>query len=116
MDYKGYRARVVYDNDAEVLHGEVEGLLDVITFTATNVAALRSAFHTSVDDYLVMCAQRGEAPERPYSGKLLVRMEPYLHRLLSATAAEREQSLNAVIVDMLALQANAFAAAPKGKP
>ncbi len=38
------------------------------------------AFHDSVDDYLTFCAERGEEPEKPYSGKFVVRVEPELHK------------------------------------
>jgi predicted HicB family RNase H-like nuclease len=120
MEYKGYTARVVCDADAEVLHGEVDGLRDVVTFEATSVKALRAAFQQSVDDYLALCATRGEQPDRAYSGKLLVRMEPYLHRVLSNTARATDTSLNTLVVDTLALKANAFAAGvlpePKDRP
>ena len=32
MEYKGYYAQVVFDEDANVFHGEVINLRDVITF------------------------------------------------------------------------------------
>lgn len=63
LEYKGYRGHVTLDLDAGVLFGEVVGLRDVITFEATSIAAVRAAFRESVDDYLAMCAQRGEKPE-----------------------------------------------------
>ena len=54
MEYKGYTARVEFDQDARVLFGEVEGLRDVVTFEATDVKDLEREFHASVDDYLAM--------------------------------------------------------------
>jgi predicted HicB family RNase H-like nuclease len=101
MEYKGYTARVEFDEHAGVLFGEVEGLRDVITFEATNVDDLISAFHDSVDDYLAMCAERGEDPERPYSGKFLVRVDPRLHREVSMAAARTGKSLNQFTTDLL---------------
>ena len=101
MEYKGYSAKVVFDGDAGVLFGEVEGLRDVVTFEATNVEGLESAFRDSVDDYLAMCAERGEEPDKPYSGKILVRADSGLHRDLAIAAAREGMSLNAAAADAL---------------
>src|SRR4051812_39304776 len=101
MEYKGYTARVVFDGEASVLFGEVEGLRDVVTFEATNVEDLEVAFRDSVDDYLQMCAERGEQPERPYSGKFLVRVDPRLHREVAMAAARSGKSLNAFASELL---------------
>lgn len=95
MEYKGYTARVDFDADAGVLFGEVEGLRDVVTFEATNVRELDKAFRESVDDYLDMCAERGEEPDKPYSGRFLVRVDPKLHRDIAMAAARAGKSLNA---------------------
>ena len=47
------------------------------------------------------CATRGEPPEKPLSGKFLLRLEPRLHRAV-AMAAEREgKSLNAWVKERL---------------
>src|SRR3989304_3521207 len=71
-------------------------------FEADNVGGLVKAFHGSVDDYLEFCAHRGEEPEKPFSGRLLVRLPPDLHRKLSANARLSEKSLNAYIAGVLA--------------
>ncbi|MHB1863803.1 MAG: type II toxin-antitoxin system HicB family antitoxin [Gemmatimonadaceae bacterium] len=99
MDYKGYTAKVIFDGDAGVLFGEVEGLRDVVTFEATNVESLETAFRESVDDYLDMCVKRGEEPDKPYSGKILVRADSSLHRDLAQAAAREGLSLNAAAAD-----------------
>ncbi len=101
MTYKGYSAKVTFDADAEVLHGEVIGLRDVITFQATSVEGLKQAFRDSVDDYLAWCAELGQEPERAYAGRLLVRMEPDLHRDLAVAAERAGESINAFVVACL---------------
>lgn len=63
--YKGYRGRVEWDTEARLYHGTVIGISDVVTFEARQLDEARTAFHSSVNDYLAMCAQRGERPERP---------------------------------------------------
>lgn len=101
MEYMGYTARVIFDEGGGVLFGEVEGLRDVVTFEASNVKDLEVAFRDSVDDYLAMCAEREEEPDRPYSGKFLVRVDPRLHREVSMAAARTGKSLNAFTNELL---------------
>lgn len=101
MTYKGYVGRVEYDDEAGIFHGEVVNLRDVITFQGTSVEELRGAFHDSVDDYLEFCAVRGEEPERPFSGKFVVRISPELHRDLYMRARMARKSLNSWVGEVL---------------
>lgn len=98
MSYKGYTAKVSLDEEQRILHGEVQGLLDVITFEGRSVEELVQAFHDSVDDYLAFCEERGESPEKPYSGRFVVRMDPGLHRKCALAAQQAGMSLNAWVV------------------
>ncbi len=101
MQYKGYKARVEFDQDAGVLFGEVDGLRDVVTFEATDVKGLERAFRESVEDYLAMCAEKGEEPEKPYSGKFLVRVDPVIHREIATAAGRAGKSLNSFLGELL---------------
>ena len=94
MHYKGYEAVIEFDEDAEIFHGEIINLRDVITFQGTSASELKSAFADSVEDYLAFCQKRGEEPEKPYSGQFVVRAEPALHRALSSAAKKDGVSLN----------------------
>lgn len=94
MTYKGYEAVVEYDEGAELFHGEVLNLRDVITFQGQSVAELKQAFADSIGDYLAFCKERGEEPEKPYSGQFVVRLEPPLHRALVSAAKRAGVSLN----------------------
>lgn len=101
MEYKGYVAKVEFDNEGEVFYGEVINLRDVITFEGESVAELKQAFEDSVEDYLAFCAERGESPEKPYSGKFSIRLDPELHRKISVKARLANKSLNSWISDTL---------------
>ena len=101
MKYKGYEGAVVFDDEAGIFHGEVLNTRDVITFQGTSVAELKKAFEDSVDDYLAFCAQRGEEPEKPFSGNLVIRINPALHRELSIEAKKTGKSLNNLIEQKL---------------
>jgi predicted HicB family RNase H-like nuclease len=101
MTYKGYQARVELDEDAGVFHGEVIDTRDVITFQGSSVEELKQAFEDSVDDYLDFCASRGEDPEKPFSGRFLVRVPPEVHRRIMAEARRQGKSLNAYVLEKL---------------
>lgn len=101
MEYKGFFAKVEFDDDANIFHGEIINLRDVVTFQGETVGELREAFHGSVEDYLEFCSERGEEPGKPYSGKFLVRVEPELHKTLVVQARKNGKSLNAWVHDTL---------------
>jgi predicted HicB family RNase H-like nuclease len=101
MEYKGYIANVEFDDDAGVFYGAVINLRDVITFEGTSVAELREAFVESVEDYLTFCAERGENPEKPFSGKFSVRLDPELHRQITLQARLTNKSLNSWVSERL---------------
>lgn len=101
MEYKGYFAKVEFDDDAGIFHGEIINLRDVITFEGETVNELKQAFHDSIDDYLTFCADRGEDPEKPYSGKFVVRVEPELHKNITIEARKKGKSLNVWVKDAL---------------
>jgi len=103
MEYKGYVGQVEFDDEANVFYGEVINLRDVVTFQGSTVRQLRKAFRDSVDDYLDFCAERGESPEKPYSGKFMVRVEPELHKAVATRAKQEHKSLNAWVHDTLAV-------------
>ncbi|MCB1073526.1 MAG: type II toxin-antitoxin system HicB family antitoxin, partial [Chlamydiia bacterium] len=74
MKYKGYLGSVAYDDEAEVFFGSVLGIKDVITFQGRSVDEIKQAFRDSVNDYLDFCRERGEKPDKPYSGKFNLRI------------------------------------------
>ncbi|UHS55952.1 type II toxin-antitoxin system HicB family antitoxin [Agrobacterium vaccinii] len=94
MHYKGYEAIIEFDEDADIFHGEVIDLKDIITFQGTSAAELKQALADSVEDYLSFCAERGEEPEKPFSGQFVVRTEPKLHKAVSNAARKDGVSLN----------------------
>jgi len=101
MEYKGYVAKVEFDDEADIFHGEVINLRDVITFEGQSVAELRQAFEDSIEDYLDFCRQRNEDPEKPFSGKFSVRVDPELHRKITTQARLANKSLNKWVSDAL---------------
>jgi len=101
MKYKGYLGQVDYDDDAKIFYGEVIGIKDVITFQGESVQELEKAFKDSIDDYLAFCKERGEKPDKPYSGKFNLRISPELHAKLEVVAKSHHESLNSFITNTL---------------
>ncbi len=101
MEYKGYVARVELDDEANLFHGQVLHLRDVITFQGQSVDELRAEFAASVDDYLAFCAARGEEPEKPLSGRFVVRLDPEVHRKVAIAAGRKKQSINSWVSSVL---------------
>ncbi len=102
MKYKGYEAIVSFDDEAGIFHGEVINIRDVITFQGSCVEELRKAFIESVDDYLEFCAERGEEPDKPFSGRFVLRIAPELHKQIYRRAKQEGKRLNAWVEEKLA--------------
>ena len=94
MNYKGYLGTVSFDEEADIFHGEVVNTKDVITFQGRSVDEIRIAFKDSVDEYLKFCEELGEEPEKPYSGRIALRIPSELHGKASAAASAEGVSLN----------------------
>ena len=101
MEYKGYIARVEFDETVNVFHGRIINIRDVVTFESETVKGLLKEFHASVDEYLAFCTKRGEDPEKPFSGRFNLRLDPDLHRCVALAAAATGKSLNGFITDTL---------------
>jgi predicted HicB family RNase H-like nuclease len=101
MEYKGYFGTVELDEEAGVLHGEVINVRDVITFEGDSVEEVQKAFHESVEDYLAFCAERDESPEKPFSGKFVVRLPVELHRKAYIQAKLADKSLNGWVTEVI---------------
>lgn len=101
MEYKGYLARIEFDDEANLFHGGFINIRDVVTFQGQSVAELRQAFEDSVEDYLAFCAERGEEPNQPFSGRLTVRLSPEQHRRVILAAERAGKDVERWITEVL---------------
>ena len=101
MTHRGYTARIGFDAQDRIFFGRLAGINDVVTFHGETVDELEAAFKEAVDDYLATCAKLGDKPDRPYSGKLTLRVSPSIHAEIAAAAANAGKSLNKWVVDTL---------------
>jgi predicted HicB family RNase H-like nuclease len=97
MEYKGYVGVIEVDSERKVLHGSIVNTRDVITFEGRNVEELEQALADSVEDYLEFCRAHHREPEKPASGRFVVRIDPAMHRELMRVAARADKSLNTVV-------------------
>ncbi|MBO9551332.1 MULTISPECIES: type II toxin-antitoxin system HicB family antitoxin [Pseudomonas] len=94
MRYKGYAARIEYDERDDIFVGRVLGMRDIISFHASSVPELHEAFRGALEDYLADCAEQGITPEKPASGKVMLRIRPEVHAAASVAARAAGKSLN----------------------
>ena len=98
LHYKGYTGCVEYDEKENYFFGHVLGLRsDGISYEGTTAEGLKKDFEESIDDYLSYCAEIGKEPEKPFSGKLVIRMPSNLHREATEKASVLGISLNEFI-------------------
>lgn len=101
MTYKGYAARIEYSDEDECFVGRIAGIKDVIGFHAECVKELREAFEEAVDDYLATCAKLSRSPQKPYSGRLMLRIPPEVHARAATIAELHGKSLNQWAAEVL---------------
>lgn len=94
MSYKGYSARIDYDDDDGIFTGRIAGITDMVGFHADTVEGLRAAFQEAVEDYLETCAQLGKEPQKAFSGQVMFRIDPEVHRKAALAAELAGKSLN----------------------
>ena len=94
MSYKGYTASMVFDAEDKIIVGRVLDVDDIISFHGESVAEFESSFHAAVEDYLASSKELGSAPEKPASGKVMLRIAPEVHDAALKAAARSGTSLN----------------------
>jgi len=94
MSYKGYTASMVFDTEDKVIVGRVQDVDDIISFHGESVSEFETHFHAAIEDYLAACKELGSAPEKPASGKLMLRIAPAVHAAALKAAARSGSSLN----------------------
>ncbi len=107
MTYKGHAARVEFDAEDGLFVGHIAGINDVVGFHSDTVSALVQAFHNAVDDYIATCERVCKAPEKPYSGNLMLRVKPEVHARAALATQLKGKSLNQWSEDALMAAAQA---------
>lgn len=114
MTYRGYLARIEYDDEDEIFFGNLVGIHDGVGFHANTVKDLKAAFHESVDDYVQTCTKIGKEPQKPYSGNLMLRVDPAVHYKAALAAEIAGKSLNLWCEEVLRTAAAKLVDAQRG--
>lgn len=72
----------------------IAGIRDIVGLHSDSVFELRQAFEAAVDDYVATCEKLNRTPQRPYSGKVMLRIEPSIHAQIAMQAEAQGKSLN----------------------
>ena len=96
-EYKGFAPKFYLDAETNLIRGQVVNTRDTITFHGKTVEEAWDAFRESVDDYLAFCGELGVEPEKPFNGKILLRITPATHRRLTLLAQRKRTSVNSLI-------------------
>ena len=101
MKYKGYIARIEYDEEDRIFVGHLAGIKDIVGFHGITVNELEGAFHESVDNYIAISEETGRPVQKPYSGKLMLRVSPDVHAAVATAAEVHGKSINQWVSDVL---------------
>ena len=101
MSHKSYTARVDYDERDKLFVGRILGIRSIISFHGETVSELRAEFEHAINDYLAECEEEGIQPEKPASGKLLLRVPPEVHGKALVAAQAAGKSLNQWATEVL---------------
>jgi len=107
MEYKGYiGGNIEFDENADIFHGEVVNIRDVVTFQGSSPKELRQGLRESIEVYLSFCAERGREPNKPFSGELLVHLTPEQHRKIFTAAQRTGENFDTWVIHALENEAN----------
>jgi predicted HicB family RNase H-like nuclease len=101
IQYNGYQANIVYEAEDDLLIGHIMHINDIIGFHGTSLEEMKVAFKEAVDDYLEYCQKIGKEPNKPFSGKVMFRIDPAIHAKAALAAQLKGVSLNQWAEDVL---------------
>ena len=64
MKYKGYIARVAFDDEDRLFVGHLAGIRDIVGFHGTTVDELEAAYHETVDRYISISEETGRPAQK----------------------------------------------------
>jgi predicted HicB family RNase H-like nuclease len=100
ITYKGYTAKIEYSEEDQCLIGRVSDIRHLITFKGDSVKEIEKAFEEAIDVYLSSCAEKKEEPEKPSTGRSVVRVSSALHRMIALAAKKENKSVSEWIAEV----------------
>jgi len=101
MKYRGYTAHIEYDEEDRIFVGHLAGIKDIVGFHGAAVDELEGAFHETVDSYIAISEETGRSAQKPFSGKLMLRVPPDVHAAVATAAQVNGKSVNQWATEVL---------------
>lgn len=101
MMYNGYAARIEFDAEDRIFTGRLSGIDDIVTFHGESVQELENEFYAAVDGYLEMSNRLGKPAQKPYSGRVMLRVPSEIHAAVAVAADASGKSLNQWATEVL---------------
>ena len=89
-----YKAHISYDPEIDMFRGEFIGLNGGADFYAKDIDRQKKEAETSLKVFLDVCQEKGIQPEKTYSGKFNLRVDPELHHMIALAAKAEDVSIN----------------------
>jgi len=105
MKYKDYYAKIDFDEEDRIFVGRLAGIDDIVTFHGSTVDELEDAFHEAVDHYIEVSRKLGKAPKKPFSGRIMLRVNPETHAAVARAAQLSGKSINQWVKEVLEKEA-----------
>jgi predicted HicB family RNase H-like nuclease len=94
MKIGSYDAVIAYDSDIDMLRGEFVSLSGGADFFAKDIEKLKKEGEISLKVFLAMCKEEDIDPEKCFSGKFPVRIDPAIHKSVVHAAKSQGISIN----------------------
>jgi predicted HicB family RNase H-like nuclease len=101
MKFGRYTAVISYDPEIEMFRGEFLDLNGGADFYADSIEKLREEGETSLRVFLDFAKEKQIEPEKKYSGRLVLRLKPEVHRKFKLLASSKDMSLNELLNETL---------------
>lgn len=102
LKHKGYIGSIEYDEDSNILYGKVLGLNRIlISYEGKTIDELKEDFINGVEHYISVCEEKGEKPQKSYTGVFNVRVPSEIHGLAVEKAKKEGVTLNAFVKSAL---------------
>ena len=101
--YKDYAAHIEFAAEDRIFFGRIAGIADIVTFHGETVVGLIHAFEEAVDEYLAMSDKLSRDPQKPFSGRLMLRISPDVHAHAALMAKSHGKSINQWAAEVLSL-------------
>lgn len=90
MKYRGFIAKIDYDENDNIFVGVVTNSKHALGFAGQSVEELEQKFKELIDFHI----ETNKTNDRPYSGNLMLRISPQTHAKIAGAAQTRGISLN----------------------